>query len=362
MILHIFPVGMFTKDYLNFIQDYFDPAEHCFVKPINSNKAMNSIYDTKIFENYPNCVDLLSLDFVKKLLSAKGILVHGMFGLKQPLLFTLLPFLRKKSNWLIWGGDLYCNRNKKASFKQLLANQLKKHSVKKFKFITTLNKKDFEYAQKWYHVTGENLLATYPVKSMVSLPNAEIRSRAQNEAVKIIIGNSATITNQHKEALSMLEKFKDKNIEIYLPLSYGFGDYLSYGKAVTEYAKNIFGNKVHPIYNCLKAEEYTKLLQQMDIGIYNNNRQQAMGNIQQMVWFGKKVYMRTDTSMWENCRDDRGFLLNDINQIEQETFEEFITYDSKVQQHNMQKAREYHSIERYLKVWSYIFDRMNNNK
>ena len=359
MILHIFPVGMFTKDYISFIKENFDTNEHCFVKPLNANKAMGDIYHLDLFDSYANCVNILSFDFLSKLKKCNGILVHGMFGLKQPLLFNILPGLCKKANWLIWGGDLYGSQEQRKGFKKKFGELLKRHAVKKFQFITTLNKRDYKYAKQWYHVKGENLLATYPVSSMLELEKINLIPKRPDEPLKIIIGNSATSTNQHEEALSILSKFKEENIEIYLPLSYGFGDFHAYGEKIVTYATKIFWDKVRPIYKCIDAGEYTNLLQHMDIGIYNNNRQQAMGNIQQMVWFGKKVYMRTDTSMWENCRDDREFILNDISMIPNQSFDDFKYYNPQIQKINMQNARKYHSLERYLKVWGNIFEKMS---
>ena len=43
----------------------------------------------------------------------------------------------------------------------------------------------------------------------------------EKQIINILIGNSATETNNHIEVLDLLSKFKNEDIKIYVPLSYG---------------------------------------------------------------------------------------------------------------------------------------------
>ncbi len=55
------------------------------------------------------------------------------------------------------------------------------------------------------------------------------------------MGNSADPANEHIEALAQLEKFKESNIKIYVPLSYGNQ---AYAEQVIEYGKTILSNHI----------------------------------------------------------------------------------------------------------------------
>ena len=62
--------------------------------------------------------------------------------------------------------------------------------------------------------------------------------------IKILLGNSATESNQHKEAFELLEKYKNKNIKIYVPLSYGPE---KYADEIEQLGMHIFGEKFIPM-------------------------------------------------------------------------------------------------------------------
>ena len=44
-------------------------------------------------------------------------------------------------------------------------------------------------------------------------------TRDKYGSIRILLGNSATKTNRHVEAMQMLSKIKDENIEVFAPLS-----------------------------------------------------------------------------------------------------------------------------------------------
>ena len=82
------------------------------------------------------------------------------------------------------------------------------------------------------------------------------------------------------------------------------------GHEFTHYINNlcsvydsIYGLLVNQSRSELKIENYNKKHANKDsieIAIFNNDRQQAMGNITALLGMKSKVFIRDDTSMWSN--------------------------------------------------------------
>ena len=68
----------------------------------------------------------------------------------------------------------------------------------------------------------------------------------------ILLGNSATHTNNHLEAFEILEKFDLKNFKIITPLSYGSK---AYADKIVELGKDKFGNIFYPLMEYKTIEE-----------------------------------------------------------------------------------------------------------
>lgn len=354
MFLHILGSGsMFTKDTYKMISTRFPKEEHCFVG------------------NYPDYDDYKKLDGCKIIQSASiqmlywlyhsdYIIVHGLFNKTVIFLLVFQPWLLKKCNWVIWGADIYSHNKEKKSFIEKLIECSKCFMGPKFGYVSVLADADWEYAQMWYGVRGVHFKISYPVPaSNENLTQMIIQEKDSNKNfINIQIGNSATETNQHYEALDLLAKFKDEKIKIYLPLNYGNTDYVAYGKSVIEYARSIFGDKVIPITERMEGSEYLRFLNIIDVGIFNNNRQQAMGNISQATLCGAKVYIREDTSMWEHFRK-LGYTLYRIEDINEYTSIDQLTYkDPAIVKKNREIVRELHDINRKVQLWSTVFDVM----
>ena len=165
--------------------------------------------------------------------------------------------------------------------------------------ITHLNG-DYLYAKKTYNVKGNYFYCLIYLSNVFGNYNFEKRV---NKEIKIQVGNSADFSNNHLEIFEKLRNVKDNNIKIVCPLSYGENN--KYTKKVIEKGKHIFGKKFIPILEYLPFKEYLKLLSEIDIAIFNHDRQQAMGNIITLIGLGKKVYLRDDISTWNS--------LNEIN-------------------------------------------------
>lgn len=174
--------------------------------------------------------------------------------------------------------------------------------------------------------------------------------RHREGVCRIIIGNSATTGNKHVSAMKRLLHLRDEEIEIYCPLSYGNPQYRD---TVIKKGKELFGQKFIPVTEFMNLKEWQRFCNEMDVGIYNNNRQQAMGNIWLMLMLGKKVYIRKDTVMWSYFagQGEKVFNIKDLKNISVDSLLE-ISID--VQRQNVENARKTYDVKVRKEAWEKV--------
>lgn len=105
----------------------------------------------------------------------------------------------------------------------------------------------------------------------------------------ILLGNSASFTNNHEYALKQLAKCTLKDKIVIAPISYG-GTSQS-RNSIKEYGWKLFGNQFHPLETFLPLNEYNRLMCSAEVCIYGSWRQEAMGNIVMALYLGAKVFL-----------------------------------------------------------------------
>ena len=102
----------------------------------------------------------------------------------------------------------------------------------------------------------------------------------------ILLGNSATPTNQHWEALLALKESNFEMTSILMPLSYGDEEYANW---ISSKARTLFGPIVTCLRDFLPLEEYQQHIGRCGMVVMNHSRQQALGNIYWALNSGKRV-------------------------------------------------------------------------
>ena len=155
-------------------------------------------------------------------------------------------------------------------------------------------------------------------------------------------------------AFKKLKKYRNENIEIICPLSYGCdGD--EYRSIVIKAGKKIFGSKFKPLVEFMPKYDYYKLLSEASVCVYCNNRQQAMGNIFVALATGSRVVLRKDTSMWDHFTSS-GFEITDIDMLDIISFDELINYPDEMGEHNWKCFLETLSSENSYNKWKAVFN------
>lgn len=289
--LHFFPNEKFTKPYIDFVNNNFDKTDHLFLVMGSTELVENS------FIGYTNVIHLKKniagfAGLISYLYQAKKILLHSLLKNKLIYLLSLQPWLLKKCNWIIWGGDLYRYKSRQKNLKSNIQELFKKHVIKHMGTLITQIEGDYELAQKWYNAKGSYFYSfMYPSNLYKDFKISNYQR--DKSAISIQVGNSADPSNNHLEIIHSLERYSDKSIEIICPLSYGDKEYTM---KVIEEGTKIFGDKFIPIVDFLPFNDYLNLLAKIDIAIFNHDRQQGMGNIVTLLGLGKKVYIRKNTT------------------------------------------------------------------
>lgn len=299
--LHIMHNDKFIKDYIKFINKNLDMEEHFFF--IFSREDIND----KRFENFKN-IEIIKIE--KKILNylklikvyrhlyelaviSEKIIVHSLLEIRVVMFFNLFKKLTRKSYWYIWGGDLYDYIYSNTSIKRKIHYIVSRKIKSMFKGYITHIRGDYELAQKWYSAKGKYLeCLMYPSNLYKEVKLKE----EKKEYLAIQIGNSATFTNNHFEIFEKLKKFKNKNIKIYCPLSYGNK---KYAEKVVKKGKNIFGEKLILMTEFLEYPKYLEFLSQIDIAIFAHDRQQAVGNITSLLSMKKTVYLKKEVTTYD---------------------------------------------------------------
>jgi len=298
MILHVCTLDKFIPPFVKLINEEFDKKNHQFwvagvqrlkQHPIEKSDNVFVVRRSLIAQIYA----YVRLIFM--LHSAKKVILHGLFNYRVIIILTLFPWLLGKCYWLIWGDDLYRYSKPKLSFKGKAYSSCRNFVINRIGHLVTYIPGDVELARKWYGARGEYHECLMYLSNVVNPQVFQSVDQTKNtqSRLTILVGNSADPSNNHIEALEKLLPYKDRDIKIYVPLSYGDQ---AHAKKVIEQGKDWFGEKFFPMVSFMPFDQYLNFLNIVDIAIFNHKRQQAMGNIITLLGIGKTVYVRKEVS------------------------------------------------------------------
>lgn len=280
--------------------------------------------------------------------------VHAFYNLSvlRFLFSNLHKFKRNQLVLICWGADIYDQRllleNSGFQPRTRFYEMLKKRIIKSCNVFMTFACADIKIIRQYYGGSGEQFDCLYPSNIDIGFLD-KIKADSNNDGiVRILLGNSATRTNQHIQALDSMSNYKDENIEILCPLSYGDKEY---AQIVIEYGRKIFGNKFKPILDYMSPEEYTKLLNSVQVAVFNHNRQQGTGNIEILSYLGKKLFIRSDTTTWEHYVERDKCKFFDTKEIANLSFIQFTTMSKEDIQVNYDYFRKIWDIDYIKSLW-----------
>lgn len=289
-ILHLFGWDKkFVVPFIDFVAEHFDRGEHRFI--VHGATQGEDLPQDKGIIYYPSLLKN-ALPVMAEIRAARKVILHGLFSSHLLYLLMLQPWLLKKCYWTIWGGDLYIHQTDAQDWRHIKNEWCRGFVISRLGHFITHIHGDYELAQQWYGAKGQwhecfmypsNLYREYQI------------TPKPHEGTNILLGNSASSSNNHLDALEKLRPFGGENIRIYCPLSYGDA---AYGDKIAAVGKAMFGDKFIALREFMPFDEYLGVLAQIDVAVFNHNRQQGMGNATMLLGLGKKLYLQKTTTQW----------------------------------------------------------------
>lgn len=287
--------------------------------------------------------DTFKPSFLKKLKGFDLVVLHGFDVFKYPLV-ALAP-AGVKFAWLGWGYDYYdyiygnpddllladtlvlknrCSRQSvqqrvypvkllKKIARKVIELGFRKKALKRIASISPVLKEDYDLLK------SAGLLKPLPAFlpwNYGSLEESLIKNFIGQRVSgnKVLVGNSASFTNNHLEVFDLLKSVKDKSeleLDIISPLSYGDDCCLN---AVKQKGVDCFGEHFQAITGFMSIDEYVSLLKQCGYAVMNHKRQQAVGNIVIMLYLGARVFLREENPTYQMLKSE-GAIINTVDEL-----------------------------------------------
>lgn len=309
-------------------------------------------------------------DFDASLLRNVSRVVFHFLSLEKINFFKQYIKHRVLTYWIAWGGDLYNGLLAPRGFsiyyeKKFLGKrgqlmlQLGKLGIFSLKSARILDfiknsidfiiSSDYPLMIKYLkpYITAKRLTGFfyYPIDQVLGSLVDE-KSCGEN----IIIGNSASLSNNHLYAFNFLSNINLGQRKIIVPLNYNGDD--RYKKHVIDVGLKMFKSEFSPLRNFLPLVEYNKLFLSSGYCIYANWRQEAMGNILIALYLGCKVFLSNKSPLLMRFKE------MGVNVFELELIDEnsFVRLSAEEIEHNRKILSFRYSKEQQIKKIQELFN------
>ena len=114
------------------------------------------------------------------------------------------------------------------------------------------------------------------------------------DAQDVLVGNSATATNNHVDVFRLLSTLDLGNRRVVTPLTYGDD---AYRDAVLVEGRELLGDRFTPVVDHLPLADYLGLTASCSVVVFAHRRQQGLGNIGAALSRGAHLYLADSTPL-----------------------------------------------------------------
>ncbi len=223
--LHVAYLEKFIPPFISFIRNEFKEDNHEFYTYGNIDSYPYEI-KSDTYHSFPQKNKLFTFfcrypPLIIKMYQADKIMLHGLFDIFLVVFLFFNPSLLKKCYWFIWGGDLYCYRDKGLGrVSKIIKEFFRKSVIKNIGYLVTYLPGDVYLARKWYGAKGVYIECIMYLSNTYNDSHIKFSSinKSENRGLVIQVGNSADPGNNHVSLLNALERFRSRIIKIYLPI------------------------------------------------------------------------------------------------------------------------------------------------
>ncbi|MFB0826583.1 TDP-N-acetylfucosamine:lipid II N-acetylfucosaminyltransferase [Chromobacterium violaceum] len=292
-ILHLVEYQKFIPPFIDLLNQELEVGRHHFYFLHNGHKYVPQGVVKVSCNAKPKNIFRFTFDLFIEAFRAEKIILHGLFSSRLLFALVLQPWLWRRCYWIIWGGDLYTYALDARTWKWRLKEVFRKILIANIGHLVTYISGDVALARQWYGAKGvHHECIMYPSNTYQPLPAIN----KPHQGLNILIGNSADPSNNHAEIIKKLKILGGKINKVIAPLSYGEKEY---AREVTALGIKEFGHDFVALEEFMGYDDYLEILAEVDVAVFNHQRQQGMGNIISLLGMGKTVAIRSDISTWE---------------------------------------------------------------
>ncbi|ASK33642.1 hypothetical protein CEK62_04175 [Alcanivorax sp. N3-2A] len=349
------------------ISDFYLPDKR---RPIKHLKKIRPIRVSKF--------SFLNPFFTRKLAQYDAVILHGLTSFNIELVAR-----SKKSVPFVWIGmgfdyyDLLCENADKLikpktallidaagcqysekKIKVLLRKLLKKvvyaHASKKIEIVSRITlfapvlESEYLFMKEAYpDETPEYIDWNYAATAPLIEGNSHLLGC---KGTNILIGNSATPTNNHIDTFDIVKGVMDiGDAHLFVPLSYGDKNYREVVKTV---GMEMFGGRFHPIIDFMNYSDYMNMVSSCSVVIMNHKRQQAGANIAAALFMGARVFLDPDNGFYRDYMYS-GVKIHDLSDLVKDPS---LAY-RPLTAHEKEKNRD---ILRKMRGWDALYEKTEN--
>lgn len=255
-------------------------------------------------------------DFQKGILrKTDKIIIHFLSYNKIKFINTYLP-QSIPCYWNIWGADLYNGILEYRGYPiyyeprflgyrffvhkilcQMRVFTPKQKAVLNFikeRITHFVSNADYDIAKQYIgnYINGVQVTGFryYPIDVILG---ALTEKKAKGDV--LLLGNSASFTNNHSYAFKFLSNLDLKGKKIVVPVSYGGS--LKYINHIVRWGHEKWGQSFVPLKKFLPLDEYNQLMATAEVCVFSSWRQEAFGNIVVALYLGAKVFLSEKSSL-----------------------------------------------------------------
>lgn len=185
--------------------------------------------------------------------------------------------------------------------------------------------------------------ADYIQLNYASLEKTFAQGQPSSHDGNILVGNSASATNNHLEVFRTLSQLELGQRKVIVPLSYGDERYRD---AIVASGHKMLGRNFRPLVEFMSLDRYNELIGSCSVVVMGHRRQQAVGNTATMLYRGAKVFLDKASTVYQFFRR-RGAAVYALDDLESSSDALNPLMDAQKEK-NLEVLREFWGHERVL--------------
>lgn len=199
----------------------------------------------------------------------------------------------------------------RSALEKLKVNKAQTDAIEKITLFSPVLPQEYDLvrsSRKWKNFPGylQWNYGTIEDNFIRGYENTEVDSNS------ILVGNSASSTNNHLDVFKLLRNLNISDRNIVLPLSYGNKEYAN---RIKHLGYDLFKKNFVPLIDFMAIDDYVQTIKKCGFVIMNHKRQQAVGNIVIMLYFGARIFLREENPTYAFLKEI-GVVMSSVQELE----------------------------------------------